>query len=131
VRKLFKIFCLTLFLFGGVFCFSQEVKKNIIGNWKVNFFASGNEKTTLFPENLLMEYRFLSNNDYIYSVTDLQTKSKNEQKGGYQTLTDNSILLSVEDTKMKLLVFRYTNQELVFKTEVEGEELFFIMNKTN
>ena len=78
-----------------------------------------------------MEYRFLSNNDYIYSVTDLQTKSKNEQKGGYQTLTDNSILLSVEDTKMKLLVFRYTNQELVFKTEVEGEELFFIMNKTN
>ena len=46
-----------------------------------------------------MEYRFLSNNDYIYSVTDLQKKSKNEQKGGYQILTDNSIVLSVENTK--------------------------------
>jgi hypothetical protein len=129
MRKIFKIFCLFIFLLGSFFCFSQESNKSIVGIWKVNYFASGNEKTDLFPQNLLMEYRFLSNNDYIYSVTDLQSKSTNEQKGTYQILNDQSILLSVEDIKMKLLVFRFTNQELVFKTEVEGEELFFIMNK--
>jgi hypothetical protein len=129
VRKIFKIFCLFVFLLGSVFCFSQESNKNIVGIWKVNYFASGNEKTALFPQNLLMEYRFLPNNDYIYSVTDLQSKSTNEQKGTYQILNDQSILLSVDDIKMKLLVFRFTKQELVFKTEVEGEELFFIMNK--
>ena len=124
-----KVFSFFTILFLSVYCFSQDYKQDIIGNWKVNYFASGNEITASFPENLLMEYQFAKNGQYVYSVTDVSTKSRNEQKGIYQILNETSIILSIEDIKMVLLVFRFTNQELVFKTEVEGEELFFIMNK--
>lgn len=126
-----KIF-LFLFVFISIELFhSQNLSKHLLsGCWKVNYFASGNENTAPFPETLLMEYSFSSSNEYVYSVSDLAAQNKNNQTGKFQ-INNSTILLFVEDTQMLLKVFRSTSTELIFKSEIEGEELFFILNKVS
>lgn len=117
-----------LLLLNTLKSFSQSSNVNIEGCWKVNYFASGFENTKTFPESIKMIYHFYTNGEYVYSVTE--NKNKNEQKGKYQ-ISSNSLILQVDDLEMICLIFRMTEQEIVFKTSVENEELFFILNKIN
>jgi hypothetical protein len=118
-----KILCSTSFI-----SLCQNSNSSFLGCWKVNYFANGLENTSAFPESIKMVYHFFENGTYTYSVSENDVK--NEQKGKYQ-ISSNSLLLQVDDVKMNCLIFRITSQEIVFKTSVEGEELFFIMNKIN
>ena len=109
---------------------SQTSNVKIAGCWKVNYFANASENTSNFPESIQMIYQFLVNGEYIYSVSDNATNTKNEQKGKYQ-ISSNSLILKVDDVILNCSIFRMTENEVVFKTTVEDEELFFIMNKIN
>ena len=119
------IFCSTSFI-----SLCQNSNSSFLGCWKVNYFANGLENTSAFPESIQMIYHFLDNGQYIYSVSDNATNTKNEQKGKYQ-ISSNSLILKIDDVILNCSIFRMTENEVVFKTTVEDEELFFIMNKIN
>ena len=120
---------ITISLFS-TFCFSQTSSNqaiNLVGCWQTKSYTTSKTKTE-FPKEIKMLYTFNCDNSYKYTVIDDTRKINKEQTGTY-TISDNTLTLLIEESKILLKIKELLSTTLKMETILESETGTFLMTR--